>query len=178
MPFNRLHHSVMGELRPRFALRMHADPEKTLIHMSESLKTDSTVSGVRSKCYVFIKIPKHLQHYWSPEISVRIEKLDYLSYTNVHCLIGPRQSVWVMFTLIYAAITLATLFLGMFGVVNYQITHSVIWLMPFPVGLFLIGSIFLFAKIGQKKGRDEMLHLVSFVYHHLSEVAPVERVKG
>jgi hypothetical protein len=44
--------------------------------------------------------------------------------------------------------------------------------------LGLIGTIFLFAKIGQKKGRDEMLHLVSFVYHHLAEIAPVERVKG
>jgi hypothetical protein len=83
-----------------------------------------------------------------------------------------------MFTLIYAAIALATLFLGMFGVVKYQQVATVLWLLPLPIGLGLIGTIFLFAKIGQKKGRDEMLHLVSFVYHHLSEVAPIERVKG
>lgn len=178
MPFNRLHHSVMGEIRPRFALRLGAAPEKALVHLSEALKSDPTVSGVRSKCYVFIKIPTHEQHFWSPEISVRIEKEDYLPHTNVHCLIGPRQSVWVMFTLIYAAIALATLFLGMFGVVKYQQVATVLWLLPLPIGLGLIGTIFLFAKIGQKKGRDEMLHLVSFVYHHLAEIATVERVKS
>lgn len=178
MPFNRLHHSVMGELRPRFVLQISSDPEEALEHLKNCIPKDPSVSGVRSKNYCFIKIPLHLQHYWSPEISVRIEKEDYLDYTTVHCLLGPRQAVWAMYALIYAALTLATLFLGMFGIVKYQSTGGIPWLFVFPIGLVVISSIIVFAKMGQQKGRDEMLHLASFVYHSLSEISEVKRVKG
>lgn len=168
----------MGEVRPRFVLRINSDPELALQHLAASIPKDKTVAGVRSKSYVFIKIPLHMQHYWSPEISVRIEKEDFLDHTNVHCLLGPRQAVWAMYALIYAAIILATLFLGMFGIVKYQSTGAIPWLLVFPLGAALFSSVFLFAKIGQRKGRDEMLHLVSFVYHHLAEISDVKRVEG
>lgn len=178
MPFNRLHHSVMGELRPRFVLRIDTDPEEAMQHVSKRLLDDKTVSGVRSSGYIFIKIPSWAQHYWSPEMSVRIEKEDYLDYTTVHCLIGPRQAVWAMFALIYAALTLATLFAGMFGAVQYQTYGDPFWLWFIPVGVILISSVFIFAKMGQRKGRDEMLHLVSFIYHSLDEIAEVKRIEG
>ena len=180
MPFNRLHHSVMGEIRPRFALSIDTAPEKAVQHLVQRLQDDKTVAGDHSKTsnYVFLKIPGWAQHYWSPEMSVRIEKQDHLDYTSVHCLIGPKQSVWAMFALIYAAISIATLFASMFGIVLYQTDGTTEWLWSFPIGVVLLSSIFIFAKMGQRKGRDEMLHLVSFLYHSLDEISEVRRIKG
>lgn len=178
MPFNRLHHSVMGELRPRFVLRINTDPEEAMQHVSKRILDDKTVSGVRSNGYIFLKIPSWAQHYWSPEMSVRIEKQDYLDYTTVHCLIGPRQAVWAMYALIYAAIILATLFASMFGLVQYQSYGSSHWLWSIPAGIVIFSSVFIFAKLGQRKGRDEMLHLVSFLYHSLDEISEVKRIEG
>ena len=178
MPFNRLNHHILGEIRPRFALKINCEPEKALEHLREVVQTDKTVLGVRAKTYCFLKIPMAEQHYWSPEMSVRIEKADYLDYTTVHCLVGPRQSIWVLFSLIYAALAIITIFGGMFGVVEYDASGSSLFIWVIPIGIILISTIFITAKLGQRKGRDQMLHLVSFVYHHLSEIAEVERVPG
>jgi len=177
MPFNRLNHSILGVIRPRFYLQTNSPVEKCLEHLSESLKKDDTVSGIRSGELIFLKTPQNVQHYWSPEMTVRIETNEYIDYTKVCCLIGPRQTVWVFFTLIYAAITFATLFASMFGFVQYSNNGYSAWLWFLPIGILLISSIFITAKIGQRKGRDQMLHLVSFAYHSLSEIGEVERLQ-
>lgn len=178
MPFNRLHHSILGEIRPRFALKIQCDAEEALKHIEKRVLDEKTVSGVRSNNYAFIKIPSWAQHYWSPEMTVRIEKQDYLDYTSVTCLIGPRQAVWAMFAMIYAAIVLITTFGGMFGLVQYQTVGTSPWIWVLPVGVVAFSTVFVFAKLGQRKGRDEMLHLVSFLYHTLDEISEVERIEG
>ena len=108
-------------------------------------------------------------------MTVRIEKPDYLDYTVVNCLIGPRQSVWAMFAMIYAAIILITSFCGMFGVVELMRygTSYFIWVIPF--GIVALVAIYLGVQNGQRKGRNQMLHLVSFLYHTLEEISEVKR---
>jgi hypothetical protein len=178
MPFNRLNHSVLGEIRPRFDLIISCEPEIALEHIYQKTIQDPSVGGVRSRQYVFVKTPTHLQHYWSPEMSVRIEKSEFSDEIRAHCLLGPRQTIWAMFTLIYAAILLLTLFGGMFGIIQYQNSGDSLFIYCFPIGFVLFLSIFITSKLGQRKGRDQMLHLVSFVYHSLEEVSNnVERVE-
>ncbi len=178
MPFNRMNHHILGEIRPRFALKVNCEPELALEHLKKRVKEDNTVTGVRSNAYCFLKIPSWEQHYWSPEMSVRIEKQDYLEYTAVHCLVGPRQSLWVLFSLVYAALAIITVFGGIFGVVEYDASGSSYFIWTIPIGIVLMSTMFVISKLGQKKGRDQMLHLVSFVYHSLDEIATVERVPG
>ena len=178
MAFNKLNHHILGEIRPRFALKINCDPETALEHLAVKLKEDRTISGVRSNNYVFVKTLSESAHYWSPEMSVRIEKHDYLDYIGVHCVLGPRQSVWVFFTLIYAALTILTIFGGIFGIVQLGMRDGSSFIWSLPIGLILISTIFISSKIGQNKGRDEMLHLVSFIYHALDEITEVERIPG
>jgi hypothetical protein len=180
MPFNRLDHNILGEIRPRFTLKIVCEPEEALLHLKKCIINDTSVSSLRAnhtKNYVFLNIPSWNQHYWSPEMSVRVEKGEFSGAVTVHCLIGPRQSVWAMFTMFYAAISILTLFGGMFGFVQYQTSGSSTFLWTFPIGFFLWSTVFIASKIGQKQGRDQMLHLVSFLYHSLSEITTVERVE-
>jgi hypothetical protein len=177
MPFNRLSHSILGEIRPRFTLRIECDPEDALNQVIASLNEEKTVTGVQYKQTIFVKIPSWQQHYWSPEMTVRIERSEFSKQVLVHCLLGPRQSVWAMYTLIYAAILLLTCFGGMFGIVQYATVGSSPWIWLIPVGLIAFSSVFVTAKIGQSKGRDETLHLVSFLYHSLEKITKVERIE-
>lgn len=176
MPFNRFSHSILGELRPRFKLKIDVEPEKALAHAAERLRNDKTVSGECSDHILFLKTPSSQRHYWSPEMTVRIEKEEFCDYTTVSCLLGPHQTVWALFTFFYAAIALSTLFGGMFAWVDYNETGATGWMWIIPIGIFLAGSIFTTSKIGQKKGRDQSLHLVSFIYHTLDDIAEVERI--
>ena len=177
MPFNRLNHSILGEIRPRFYLKTNMEPEVAAKHIENCVNKDKTVSAVRNNLLFFIKTPSWLQHYWSPEMTVRLEKGEFAQFTTVCCLIGPRQAVWAMFALIYAAILLLTTFGGMFGIVQYQTSGSSPWIWIFPIGFVAFSTVFISAKIGQKKGRDQMLHLVSFLYHSLAEKGEVERIQ-
>ena len=178
MPFNRLSHNVLGEIRPRFSLKIGCEPEIAIEHLSKRLLDEKTVSGYRSKTLVFLKTPSWEQHYWSPELTARIEVEEYTDYTSVSALVGPRQTVWALWAFIYSSLALATLFGGMYALVMYtdRDDSSFIWMIP--TGIILILSAFIFAKIGQRKGRDQMLHLVSFLYHSLDEITEVERIKN
>ena len=176
MPFNRLNHSILGEIRPRFALRIKSDPEETLNYLVKKGIESTSATVIRSRSLVFVRTPSWLQEYWSPEMTVRIEKDAYSDEVKVNCLIGPKQAVWAMFTLIYAFLILLTLFGGMFGLVHYQTDGSTFFLWCFPVGILAVSTVFFTAKYGQRKGRDQLVHLVSFVYHALEEITEVERV--
>jgi len=175
MPFNRLNHSILGEIRPRFSLKSNKDPELLLSAIENSLSKDKTVSGERSDHLVFLKTPTWEQHYWSPEMTVRIEVEEYTDYASINCLIGPRQTVWALWAFIYSSFALITLFGGIFGLVQYKTMGFSYWLWVIPFGVVAISSAFVAAKVGQRKGRDQMLHLVSFLYHSLSEVDEIER---
>lgn len=176
MPFNRFDHSILGEIRPRFQLKINMDAEEALKQLENSIPKDPTVVGEKSNSYVFLRLPKVNQHYWSPELSVRIEKEEFTDHTTVFCLIGPRQAVWAMFMFMYAAIFFASTFGGIYGIVKFQNSGDVNWLWVIPAGILLTFSIFITSKLGQKKGRDQMLHLISFLYHSLDEVTLVERL--
>jgi len=177
MAFNRFDHSILGEIRPRFQLKIDLDAEEALNHVEKTIVKDSAVAGEKSNSYVFLRIPKQFQHYWSPELSVRIENEEFTDYTTVFCLIGPSQGVWAMFMFLYAAIFFASTFSGIYGIVKFQNTGETIWLWAIPSGIVLTFSIFVTSKFGQKKGRDQMLHLISFLYHSLDEVTSVERLE-
>jgi hypothetical protein len=177
MPFNRLNHSVLGEIRPRFYLKTHLEPDEAADYIALSMEKEKTVSGVRTNRLIFLKTPSWLQHYWSPEMTVRIEKGEFAEHTTICCLLGPRQSVWAMFALTYAAILLITIFGGMFGLVQYSTSGSSQLLWVLPIGIIALSTVFISAKLGQKKGRDQSLHLVSFLYHTLAEKGEVERIE-
>lgn len=174
---NRFDDSLIGEIVPRFKLEIKCKEEEARSHLEKKIKEDRTVSGLRSMDLIFLKIPQSDQHYWSPEMTVRIEHDEFDEYPEVSCLVGPKQSVWVMFIFFYGAIALVTLFGGIFGMIEYSSEGYSNWLWVFPIGLILFLSVFFTTKIGQQKGRDQMLHLVSFLYHSLSEVTEVKRVE-
>lgn len=175
MPFNRLNHNKLGDIRPRFRLKINCNADEAIEHVSKRITEDKTVSGLKSNKLIFIKTPSWVAHYWSPELTVRIEKLDYLDYTTVSCLIGPRQSVWAMFAMIYAGIILSACFAGMFGIVELMRYGSSYFIWIVPIGILALIGVYLGVQNGQRKGRNQMLHLVSFLYHTLEEITDVER---
>lgn len=179
MPFNKLNHSHLGEIRPRFALKSSESIESIIHAVNVGISEDESVLGVTRVDYAVIKIPNKDLHYWSPELQVRLEidEFDKDGKTDVLCLVGPRPPVWTLFLFIYAVIGISALIGGIYGLSNLQLGHESIFIWFLPAGLILIPTIYILAKIGQKKGRDQMLHLISFVYHRLESIGSVERIE-
>lgn len=180
MPFNRLNHTVLGEIRPRFRLKTTLDEAEVFKLVKEGIQKDNTVNGSVVRQYAILQIPKHERHFWSPELQLRVDLNEFgppPEDTIVRCLIGPNQAVWTLFVFFYAAVSIITLFGSSYGFIQMDLGKESMFVWLLPVGLILLPSIWLVAKIGQTTGRDQMLHLISFLYHTLEEHGELERVE-
>jgi hypothetical protein len=169
MPFNRKHHHVLGEIRPRFNLLTTYTEEEIFDLLDEQMKDDPTVIGRRVYGLYYLDIRKEKNHFWSPELRVSPEKNEAGEGTFIRCVIGPRHSVWLMFVFIYGFLSVVSLFGGMYGLAQWNMGHPTGWIWCFPITIFLIIAVFVTAKLGQRTGRDQTLHLVSVLYHALKE---------
>lgn len=178
MSFNELDKTLSGEILPRFRVRVPADKDEILNFIDEQAKISGEVSHTRANQYLILRIPQSVREYWSPELQIQpFQDYEDKSKTVVRCVVGPSQSVWMLFTFIYSAIILLTLFGGMFGLVQKQLSDSSVFLWFWPIGIVLLLSIFAISKYGQRKARNQTLRLVSFFMHTLESRWEVERVK-
>lgn len=179
MSFNRFNHRYLGELRPRFRLQTPLSEERVFDLIKEELKKDKTVRGVVVKKYAILKMPIEDVHFWSPELQLRIDFDEFdpdPKHTLIKCLIGPKQSVWLLFTFTYGVVGFVTFFAGSFGLVQLLQGKSS-WLIWFiPVGLIFLSTVWLVAHFGKKTARNQMLHLINFIYHLLEEEGGVKRM--
>ncbi|HRN42832.1 MAG: hypothetical protein KF732_00210 [Flavobacteriales bacterium] len=169
MPFNS-HNIDVFEIKPRFKLISQLPTEEIFNRIRQALPQQQNVEGEVKGTHVFLSINKNKIHYWSPYMEVVIEQqVDDASKSFVRCLIGPKQSVWVMLMLMYIAIGVTSFFGGMYGFakMNLGITSSFLWFIP--AGILLFFVVYFTSKYGQKKGRDQMLYLVSFLYHAIDD---------
>jgi len=176
MPFNKLDHSHLGEIRPRFKLTTNLSIEDCIIALKDSFEKDDTVIGRIEKDHAHFDVPTSEQHYWSPELQVSFEIHEAYEGTLIRCLVGPKPKVWTMFMFFYITVGLITLFGGMFGLTQLQLGHPAPFLWCWLFGGIVLPTIYFSSKFGQKKGRDQMLHLVSFVYHAINEKGDISRV--
>ena len=56
MPFNRLNHNILGEIRPWFRLRTNLNIEDVIKSISTEMQKDTTIIGHTSKKYAMVKI--------------------------------------------------------------------------------------------------------------------------
>ena len=158
------------EIRPRFKLISVYDKDDIIKKIKDTLPKQSEVVGFVKGNHFFLAIENSKQHYWSPTMEIVLEKyFEDEDKTSIRCLIGPRQTVWMMLMFFYIGIGVLALFGGMYGLVKWNLGKESILIWAFPVAAILFGIIYITSKYGQKKGRDQMLYLVSFLYHSIDD---------
>jgi hypothetical protein len=169
MPFNKKEHKNLIEIRPRFRLITTYEIPEVLQMLKDNVRMDDSVVGKQVHDIYYLDIPIKDRHYWSPELRVSLEKNEAGEGTFIRCVLGPRHSVWLMFIFIYGFLSMLTLFGGMYGLAQWNLGQGSFWLWCFPVAFVLILGVYIIAKLGQRTGRDQMLHLVSVLYHALGD---------
>jgi hypothetical protein len=150
-------------LRPRFKFEV-ASANETLLKGFEVQKTkqnDFVVSRVDD--HVFIRFPKHLQHYWSPQLHLEINEIDQNSCT-VHGLFGPNPTVWTLFMFLHFVVAGLFIAFGIWwytnAVLGENYTLQVALTSLTVVCWFLLYFI---GRIGKSKGTPEMYKLHAFM---------------
>lgn len=151
-------------LRPRFSFELNESPEKVLKAFEHSSKTQQDFMISRVDDHVFIRIPKHKQHFWSPQLHLEIYKIESQP-TVLRGLFGPKPTVWTLFMFLHFVV--ATLFIGS-GIWIYSsisLKNSFIIPLVSMVLLFILWFVLYFSgRLGKEAGKKEMKMLHFFMY--------------
>lgn len=179
MSFNRHTEQELFLVRPRFKLHTDLDKEVILDVIQAHLKPTTGVVGTRTKNRCFLAIPKNEQHYWSPEMQLEVSNnaLDEDDYefdkevpnSTIRCVIGPKQKIWSMFVFGYAFSGVIIFFGGLYGLVQLNLGKTAWSLWCIPIGILMIAALYTAAAFGRKKGHEQMVHLIRFLYYTLDD---------
>ena len=153
-------------IRPRFKEELPLSADDFLQTLKDAIDSNAEFTGLVSEHYCVLKISPDQQHYWSPQLTLSLDKAEEQpeDRLRVRGLYGPRQSVWAVFFMSYAALGVLALFVGVIGLSRIMLDKPapILWSIPVMAGLALI--LYLVAQAGQKVGADQMFRL-----HHFYE---------
>ena len=175
MAFNKKNPTDPIKVRPRFKLYSGLSENEVIEHLVKRIEKDSTVIGKVRHNRVDISAPEEELHYWSPELHIIVEKSDYKDGSCLICTLGPQQNVWLTFVFVYTIIGLVTFFGGMYALVKLQLGTVSMWLLLFPIALFLVLGVYLISYFGKKKGHLQSLHLLRFLYASIDDAEILRR---
>jgi len=170
MPFNKLDHTAIGKVKPRFKLQTPESKDKMLELIIAEAKSDSTVKVSNHTNQVKLMLPIEERHYWSPVMNLTCEWDEYDKKTYIRGVIGPNDKVWTMFTFFYIGIIMIGMFGGIFAMVKWQVNDDKSMLFIIPLCIFIFGSIFSTVKYGKRKAHTQMIHLLRFLRHAVDSV--------
>ncbi len=149
-------------VRPRFQVEVpHALEEITSRIRSGLKQENSPCQGKINKDFVTLQLHTDEQHFWSPQLTLSIEKTEEGSL--LRGLYGPRPTVWTMFVFFYTAIGFSALIIAIVGLTNrmFDEPSNILWWIPVLLIAFL--SLYWVAYKGQKLSHDQMVKLHQFL---------------
>lgn len=162
MDYTHQDHVPSYGIRPKFHVELNYSPQEIASKIAQSLKHKKTdCIGWSNESYAIIGIKKEDQHFWSPQLSLRIETLE--NTTHLHGRYGPKSSVWTMFTFFYASVAFSLFIITIVGTSRWSLGESsaILWWIPI---LLIIGlTLFLVSSFGKRLAHDQMLQLHEFL---------------
>ncbi len=159
-------------IRPRFKLFGNFSPEELIFRIKTCLDKEETDLYAESLFtnFVVIKLREKQQRFWSPQLSLSIDKHE--DGCLIRGLYSPRPTLWSMYIFFYTGIGVGILFSGLYGLakISLNLTAPILWLVPILLGLALI--LYLAAQAGQKLSAQQM-----FDIHHFFEKAIDKKVR-
>jgi hypothetical protein len=150
-------------LRPRFKIEIDRDNQSALETFETLKKQQSDFIVSRVDDHVFIRLPKHKQHFWSPQLHLEINKKDQKT-SWLHGLYGPNPTVWTMFMFFHFLVAGVFIVMGIWAYTNWTLEQDYglqVGLMGAMVVLWFV--LYIAGRMGKRKGKPEMEQLCSFM---------------
>ena len=150
-------------LRPRFKMELNRDNDSVLkdFDLSKSSQKDFIVNSIDD--HVFIKFPKHKQHFWSPQLHLEINRIDEKS-SMLHGLFGPNPTVWSMFMFLHFFVAVIFIGFGAWAYSNWSLKNPYGMQIGVMILMVVLWFVLYFAgRMGKHKGKDEMHQLNDFM---------------
>lgn len=154
-------------LRPRFNMVLNTT-NTTALQRFETMKTkqsDFVISRVDD--HVFIRIPKHKQHFWSPQLHLEINAIDEKS-CKLYGLFGPNPTVWTLFMFLHFMVILIFIGFAIWGYSNWVLNNGYSLQLTVCIGMIILWfALYFIGRAGRFKGKKDMLLLHQFMKNTL-----------
>lgn len=158
-------------LRPRFKIELKKNNETVLNAFENSKTSQSEFIITRLDDHVFIKFPKHKQHFWSPQLHLEINEVDKNS-SLLHGLFGPNPTVWTMFIFFHFIVAAFFIAFGIWAYTNWTLNSSYAIQISLMILMVIIWFVLYFAgSIGKASSKNEIHSLNNFMNKILKTVA-------
>lgn len=127
--------------------------------------------GQAMQDHITIRINRDQRHYWSPQLSVLMEREADDTETKITGIYGPMPNVWTLFAISYLAIGVLLIFISIIGSSQYALGQEAKILWALPALLFLGISLYIISQLGQKLGAAQ-----TYAIHYFFEEAIGERI--
>ena len=155
------------QLRPHCKLVSVADRNIIKDVIASKLEKNNKIEGVISDWYVFLKIRKMYNHYWSPELEIRFDEVEN-GKTQIRGLAGPNTKVWTMFVFFYGIAAILFIAGIILGGSQLMLNITAYWLWAIPCSVLLSFLIWIAAKAGQYRGKEQSSWLQEFLDETIS----------
>ena len=154
-------------LRPRFKRELNHENHIVLNVFQEVKPEEFKISRVDD--HVFIRLPKHKQHFWSPQLHLEINEIDSKT-SMLHGLFGPNPTVWTMFMFLHFFVAGLFIAFGIWTYTNWTLENP--FALPLTLMILMVVAwfgLYFAGRLGRSKGKAQMHQLYAFMNDTLSE---------
>lgn len=118
--------------------------------------------------HIFIKFNTENNHFWSPQLHLEIENIDKKT-SKLYGVFGPNPTLWTFFMFLHFGVATLFIILGIWAYSSASLNKPYgiqIGLMVFMVLLWIV--LYIFGRMGKKKGKPQMRQLYQFMTETLT----------
>ena len=152
-------------LRPRFRLSIAKSKEGAIEDFLQCQKKPYILKHIDD--HVIIKFNNRHAHFWSPQLH-----LEFTEETTDTCelrgLFGPSPPVWTFFMFLHFGVATLFIILGIWAYSNTSLDKPYGLQLGLMIMMVLIWIVlYIFGRLGKRKGRPQMHELYSFMQEAL-----------
>ncbi|WP_147678455.1 GTP-binding protein [Algibacter pacificus] len=156
-------------LRPRFKIEIPRSNTSVLEDFEKSKTTQTDIIVNRLDDHVFIKQPKYIEHFWSPQLHLEINKID-ANRCVLQGLIGPSPTMWTLFMFFHFIIASLFIAFGVWAYSNWTLKTDYIFQISLMLLMVIIWvALYFGGRIGRASSKAEMQTLQDFMLEILNE---------
>lgn len=160
-------------IRPRFELYSEKNVEDIIHLINDRLKNNKYhLYGIAMQDHITIRVKSDHKHFWSPQLSVLLQREDADTETKIIGVYGPMPNVWTMFAFSYLALGTLFIFISIVGFSQRTLgnDHSILWSLPAMAIATIV--LYLTSQMGQKLAAPQTYAMHYFFQEALGEEIP------
>jgi hypothetical protein len=147
--------AIRASLRQPFELTTPAPARRVADAVDRRLRAPGCpFRGLATPSQIELYLREGERRFFSPQLTVLVHEDE--GRTVLRGRFGPNPSVWTMFVAFYAMVIISALGGVFFGFAQLLMGEPAWGLLSIPVGLLLVGVIYIAAGVGQRLGHHQV----------------------